>query len=250
MIILPFLAPFIYSFAALRGTLIRAKPGGENSKIKATLLSFLKNQNIREDLIFKEKKIPEFCAAVGTNFAKTGAAIIFVAPSFYTVDEKACLWVMKHEIAHIKSNDYFFMNMIAAFSSLPCAVFAIGFLNEISGFLLAMSFGMVSKIFWSRYRESKADDFANSHSSLEELRGGRRFLLSLRAVAIEEYKKSIWNKLRLSRLGEWRFKYLHPSTKHRLQKIEGALGQLQPEEITPLIELLKGCGSTQRAAKF
>lgn len=237
MIVLPFLAPLIYSLFAFHATLIRAKPGGENREVKETLDPFLKAQGIRDDLIFKEKKIPEFCAAVGTNFAKMGHAIIFLAPSFYTVDRQACLWIAKHELSHIKSNDYFLMNGIAAVGSLIAALFRT---SEIPGFLVAMAVGMIMKILFGRYREAMADDFAIRHSSVEELRGGKRFFLSLRQTTVEAHRRSRWNRLFISPAGEYRFKYLHPSTGSRLKKIESALGEegRKAEEIEPLVELI------------
>ena len=217
---------------------VKANPG---HKIKTQMQPFFDQMGIRKDLIVVEQPNPGFCMAVGTNSFTKGNAVIVVMPGFQEVDKDACHWVIKHETAHIKNNDLFTMSLVPAISSLAAAILStvgaavcfsiiampIGaaILIPVGAALLVTGIvGFVAQAIFSQYREGKADDLAIAESTDEELKGGRRFLMSLNAINLRS-RKTIWDKIIISSNGENRLDFLHPSTASRIRKIELALQQ-------------------------
>jgi len=222
--------------------LIKTLPG---YNIKTELQPFFDRMGIRKDLIVTEKLNLGFCSAQGTNFFTKGDAIIWVTPNFQNVDKDACHWVMKHETCHIKNNDCFTMPLIPAICSIAAATFSTFLMPVIPTLFVTISVGFIAQAIFSQYREGKADDLAIAESSAEELKGGRRFLMSSRVSNLES-RKTIWKKLVISSTGENRLDFLHPSTASRLRKIEHALqqqnieidGQEESEKIAKLKNLI------------
>lgn len=92
--------------------------------------------------------------------------------------------------------------------------------------LVTAAVGLVAQAIFTQHREGKADDLAIAESTDEELKGGRRFLMSVNAANLEAtrtywgVRKTIWDKITISSTGENRFDFLHPSTASRIRKIE------------------------------
>lgn len=198
---------------------LSALPG---SHIKSAMQPFLDKAGIRKDLIFVETPNLGFCSASGTNMFRNGDAAVMVAPDFYEADKDACSWVMKHEISHIKYNDLFTMCGVPAVCQLAASIFGMCSLSFLPALGLAFTVGMVSQALFSKWREAKADDFAIENSSHEELKGGRRFLMAVQEMSIEE-RNTFWKRIEISPRGDMRSDILHPSITSRIQKIERAL---------------------------
>lgn len=101
---------------------------------------------------------------------------------------------MKHEACHIKNNDCFTMLLITAICSIAAAAFSDFMLPIIPALLITISITFIAQAIFSQYREGKADDLAITESFVEELKGGRRFLMSLQQTnlwkAAQLYEKN------------------------------------------------------------
>lgn len=200
---------------------IKTLPG---YNIKIEMQPFFDRMGIRKDLIVTEKLNLGFCTAQGTNYFTKGDAIIWVAPNFQNVDKEACQWVLKHETCHIKNNDNLTIALIPAIYSIAAAIFSTFMLPIIPAIFITLLVGFIAQVIFTRYREGKADDLAIAESSPEELKGGRRFLMSLKETNLEA-RNTIWKKISISSTGEIRLDLLHPSIASRVRKIEHALQQ-------------------------
>ena len=191
--------------------------------VKGAMQQLLTEAGIRKDLMFITARNAGICCAAGTNMFTKGDAVVMIAPGLYEADKEACCWAVKHEICHIKHNDSFSMHCVPAICILAASIFGMCFLPFFSACTLSSVVSTVSYSIFSQWREAKADNFAIEHSSPEELKGGRRFLMALQRRNIEDRSTSIWRRIVFSASGESRFDFLHPSLTSRLQKIERAL---------------------------
>jgi hypothetical protein len=195
-----------------------------NEKIKEDLQPFLEKVKIRNDLVFFENSLPRnFSAgAYGTNGFTKGIAAIQLAKNFYTIDQNVCNWVLKHELGHIKHNDEFTQFFVKGISEIATAVFGMYYCSFLSAIALTYIVGITSKTLFSRWMESRADDFAIKHSSNEELLGGRRFLLFHQKKHVD-MRTSFRKRIQISSSGNLRSDIDHPSVISRIQKIEKEL---------------------------
>lgn len=195
-----------------------------NQRIKTELQLFLQQHKIREDLFFFQLKNRKICSSHGTNFFKKSDAVIFIYPGFYEKNKASCMWIIKHEIAHIKNNDNFKANLFAAISSLLTAIFASLHTSIISTTLIAIIVGGVARVIASLYCEKKADNFAISNSTIDELKSIKHFLENLRRIQ-KGSRRTCWRKVKFSSKGENRFDFRHPTLSSRILKIKQALEQ-------------------------
>ncbi len=244
--IIPFLtSPFGYAFQAYKGAsfelplikqsrfssqrvykgdpeyniILRSFPGNH---VKEQIQPFLEKEKIRKDLIVVETPNDGICAALGTNLFKKGDAVVMLAPGLNDKDQEACHWIMKHEIGHIKNNDPFTIPLIGSLSSTAAAVFGTLTMPWLSATLLTAGVGLTASSLFSQWREGKADDFAIENSSDVELLGGRRFLMALQQMNLNE-RQTFWKKIEVSSYGNNTFDILHPSLTSRIEKIEKLL---------------------------
>lgn len=194
---------------------IQSLPGFQT---KTHLQPFLDQMGIRKDIIFIEANNPHACLAIGTNLFTKGDAAIVIAPDFELVDKEACHSTLKHEISHIKQNDMFISNSVAAISSLA----AIAFCDLKTIFFVPALVGFIAYTTYKQFSERRADDFAIVSSSVEELKGRRRFLISAQQVNLK-FPNPNWKKIFLSSTGESLLDFSHPSLACRIKKIELAL---------------------------
>ena len=255
MSFLPFLIPLYYGYNAYVNTffespseqvndsgssvrLQKGTPGYSETakqqsshKIKEELKPFFEKIDVREDVIISESLSVGFCKAKGTNFFTKGDAAIIVGPGFNEIDKDACHFGIKHEASHIRYNDCFTTCFIPAVCTMATAIFitlARRPVSRVASLLATDTIGFVSYVAFSRYREEKADDLAIAESSNDELKGGRRILLSIQALNqafYEENQKTLWGKIMASSSGENRLDIEHPTLKSRIAKIENALKQ-------------------------
>jgi hypothetical protein len=196
--------------------LLETDPG---HTIKTTLKPFLDRIGIRKDLIFLEKVNQGIGGAEGTNFFTKGDAVIYMMPHFFDTDKEACLFIAKHEVSHIKSNDYFTLRLVPTICAAAAAT-VFGITSIVTAGAVTLGVQVVA----SQYREGKADDFAIAESSDEELKGGRRFYKCLQEIFLELRSLAL-GKILFSSSGEDRTDILHPSLSGRIKKIETALQQ-------------------------
>lgn len=200
-------------------SLLASLPGHQ---IKDDMKPFLARHQIREDLIFVETPNLGVGVANGSNRFTRHDAAIFIAPGFYDTDKDACCFLLKHEISHIKNNDVFTIALVPAICSLSIVIFGMFFLSFLATICLGVSISEISKSLFSQWREAKADDFAIQNSSDEELKAGRRLLIAMQAVNIDECK-AFWKRIMTSANGDNRLDIFHPSLTSRIQKIDKTL---------------------------
>ncbi len=252
MLAIPFLIPSLYMLQAYSTTRVKTPLETTEATFFKTdkFSSFFNQVEIRKDAFVIKKYTAGLCEAKGTNFSSEGKAVISIDPKFYEVDQKACLWVMKHEVSHIKNNDNFTTPSVSAICSLGAAILSSFFLPVISVFFVTMIGGIVGKIIFSRYVEGKADDFAIANSTDAELKAGRRFIKASMAHNLE-LRKENGLKIFFPTTGNNRLDFLHPSATSRLKKIEDALEERhlhfddreELSKINKLKILIKNCSS-------
>lgn len=179
------------------------------SKLKQQFTPFLNQHGLRSDLAFHVIPNPGICMARGTNCFTGLQAGILISPKFQEADPETLSWTLKHEVAHIKGNDMFTIPLVAVIAALATAILlpslvGCSLVASLVTFVVANLISTAAMAVFSRWRESVADDFANEHSSVEELKGGARFLQAVKQL---ETGNDI----------------LHPSIASRLEKIEKEL---------------------------
>jgi hypothetical protein len=219
-------------------SLLEKLPGNE---IKNEVSSFLEAHGIRKDIIFHEIKNNFILAAAGSNFEKISDSLVMILPGLYQRDKSACTWSIKHEISHIKNNDNLVIPSIRVICGIALAIFSIFYLSPVSGYFFCVGLNrLIGTSLWV-WRESKADDFANENSSVEELRGGLRFMKSLQRLNIAR-RTSFSSRIFISKSGENRLDLNHPSLDSRIKKIEKELRkrniELVNEDITQLTRFI------------
>lgn len=233
---LPFLGPIGYGLEAYINTHLTANsssgkdvqklPGHE---IKTAMQPFLDNMGIRKDLIVTEQINDGVGMSIGTNDFTSGEAGILIVPKFHETDMDACYWVMKHEIGHLKNNDGFTTPLRTAIATTVTAAAVFYFIGAYT-LLLTIPIAQIFNNSFRNYSERRADNFAIAESSIEELKGGRRFLIASQQ-AHKEQRSSIFTRLMISPEGESRFKFAHPSDSSRIKKIENELKRRNIEVI-------------------
>ena len=203
---------------------LRALPGSRQTGTPE-MLKFLRRNGVRQDLIFAEEHGLNFGRARGTNIFTRGDAVVSMPPGFSEVDAEARQWLIKHEISHIENNDAFLMWSVSATCQVALSIFGIYYLSFVPATFLANSVGAVTGPLFSMWREARADDFAIANSSIEELKGGRRFLIAARASNIEDLNADDLRRFELSPEGEAKWDFYHPSLASRIRKIEQALSE-------------------------
>ena len=190
--------------------------------IKQAIEGLAKQVGLRNDLIVTEGLNVGFCASVGVHAIKSSQITMLLAPGFYATDSDSCLFIMKHELHHILSNDPLMMKLVPMISQL--ALFALGllFLNPLISIAVTLPITLVVDALFSRFREEKADDFAIAHSTDKELRGARRFFHAVLHSNFNE-PESFYKRISYTEDGESIWDFWHPSLKSRIDKVEKAL---------------------------
>lgn len=240
MFILPFLCPLWHAYLAYVATsesfTVRKEGKAEKitvenlkkesyrftSPVSERLQSFLDEHEIRKDLIILHGDLELDIGINGTNFFTRGIAAIQFPSFFHSTDEEALYFSLKHEISHLKNNDCFTLHLVPAICSLASAIICTRRISPIPAFLVTLAVGTLASILFTLYRENKADDFAIAHSSNDELKGGRRGLLSARQVCLDR-RTSLLDCLIYSSKSERRLDIWHPSDESRLRKLKKAL---------------------------
>lgn len=203
-------------------------------EVKKEIQPLLDRIGIRKDLIFAEKNGNVPFQAIGSNYFTQGDAIVQMSPGFYLMDKNLTLFVVKHEISHIKNNDAILEPLVAAISFIATAIFLLSQKIDISCTALLSSFvGAVAFVAYAQYVEARADDFAIAESSIEELKGARRFFISFQQpTGSQGSLVSLFSALLRGGSG---VDAMHPSLESRIKKIEHALQQqMHPSDFEEL----------------
>lgn len=190
--------------------------------MKDRLQPFLEKVGVRTDIQFIEQVNPGFCLTCGTNVFTNSDAVIMTAPGLQQ-HVKACSWVIKHEISHIKHNDLFTMYCVPFICQLAASIFGMNHLSFVGTVALSYTVGMVTFSLFSQWREAKADDFAITNSSISELQGGKCFLEAVQRRDIAQRTSMPWGEFLISDHGNNRLDIMHPSITSRIHKIEKAI---------------------------
>lgn len=210
-----------------------------DSPLEQAIGPFIENCGVRKDIKLVEVHNIHFCCAIGSNMFKNIDAIICLTPGFYEADKDACIFVIKHEISHIKNNDRLTNALVPGVYQLAASIFGMCSLSFWPAVGVSYTVGLVSTYLCSQWRECSADDFAIENGSDEELKGGRRLHIAMKELAREE-RTTFWSQILISPDGDQRISTLHPSLTSRIDKIEKALlarnVEIDDEEETRKIE--------------
>ena len=178
-------------------SMVSVKEISRGYDIKDKMKDVLEKHEIREDLKVFEAINAEIASAYGTNYFTKGDAALLASPEFYDVDEKALLWTMKHEVGHIKNNDCLVSPTVSLVSSLAMSIFATCTLElgVIPATLFSVNAGFVALVIFRQFCERRADNFAISNSTDDELKGGIRFF---RAFQEADLSRRIMDKIMCS----------------------------------------------------
>lgn len=193
---------------------------GHQRKLK--LEPFLERTGIRKDLRILEHPAAGYGCAGGANCLTRDAVIAI--NSQWSVDELTSTWILKHEIGHIKYNDLLVQPLLSIAVSMTAAAILTPMATPIPALLLTLVILKISQIVYDRFSERRADDFAIQESSDEELKGGRRFMLSALQSNLQE-RKLYCGSLFVTETGEDRINLAHPNLSSRLKKIDAALAK-------------------------
>ncbi len=227
--ILPFFPSIFYAFQANESKNFNSNyfykfVGPFNTQLEKEIKPLLKEKNITCDIAIREVVNPCVCAAFGTNMSEKNPALILIPPEFHKTDEKACQFLTKHEIGHIKNNDCFTIPLVTCICSAAAAIFGAFTLPWVASTFLAGVVSAVALTLFTLWREGKADDFAIENSTNEELLGGRRMFIASKQANLSE-RTTFWKKIAFTSDGEDRFDIMHPSLNSRVKKIEKELAK-------------------------
>lgn len=250
------LMPTLLAYGAYKSATYKestTKQTPSEAKIFQSLQPFLEKTGIRKDLKIKETGNYGFAEALGTNYFTSSDTIIHTAPKFHEVDPHASSFVLKHEISHLKHNDHVAGCLFALIPTLA-AIFLTSSTDESLAADITAFAGASSLFAYKFYREMKADDFAIENSSIDELKGGRRFFKAMQQIYLESRETSRWKKFFISSNGENNLDVLHPSLANRIQKIETSLQaknaiineKSEQEKIEKLKTYIKNIGKEMR----
>ncbi len=193
-------------------------------QIKDKFQYFLDKMEIRKDLLFIYDGEWGLCKSFGLNAFKRCEAALLIMPGFYEVDQKACNWLIKHEIGYIKYNFKFKLYFFAAIMHL--VIFSFAFLVLPLNAILFLGLPVactIAGILCQVWLRNKVDDFAIAHSTDEELKGGRRYFKVMQENYIT-YCQPSWRIFRiLSFDNDGRISFFESPFAKRLDKIEKAL---------------------------
>jgi hypothetical protein len=195
------------------------------SNVKKELKPWLKKVNVRKDIIITELPNSSIFTTIGTNFFTKGDAAILTCPELYKVDKDVFFSSLKHEVGHVKNNDCFISSLVQVIFSTIAVIYVRDKMSSIFATIFGIGAGTLAGTLFCRYCEGKADDFGIAESSDEELKGGRRFLLSVKRFNLEVRDKLWWGKLLCTNAGDDWLDLDHPSMSSRIKKFKLALKQ-------------------------
>jgi len=224
---------------------VRKVSGQTKSAIDLLPEVFEKASKLRKDILLYSAPIPH-AMSLGTNFGPT--ALLFYNNDLASIDDNGISFILKHELSHILHSDSIVACSLALVASIV-SLLALPYLQARSSSKVALLTYLIPFIvgknienlyFW--LAEARADDFAITHATVEELHAIKRNLEAEIAVNKELHAK--YPHMFASN-GDMRITVdpTHtPSTK-RLEKIKGAINgradTLENSEAERIVEKFK-----------
>lgn len=189
-----------------------------NDRVEKIAKESLESLNIENAVKFVEG---EMTAAIGTNNPQHNNVLVTIESHFLN-DISMCKWVIKHELCHILHDDCLndtVVNLVLYVAlTIFCALYPIGPFG-IYSLLIGISVTKVLQTINHWYSEKAADHSANTAASLEELKGGIRYLKGSQKCNLEYAKlfplaSFVWNDK-----GDERLDFEHPTYSQRINMI-------------------------------
>lgn len=216
-------------------------------ELQAFFKPFLKEQDLNNKTLFIEMSTD----TVGVYHHELSKDYIFIPDGFKEIDRDGLICTLKHEIGHIKHDYKYWCDL--SLSILPVvlltSIIAFGVFFPM-GYPIIMTVAIIISLISitkaDRLKEERADDFAFTHSSVEELRGGWRVFKAETEMQKDMRTKNLFYKLLIAPNGDSRFTSImtHPSESSRMKKIENellrrgsSLGEIDWEKILKLKKL-------------
>jgi hypothetical protein len=222
--IIPYLTTLCYIIGTLKPIFFRI-PNFTNKKleedIKDSFKDLISKTNITKNIQFRIIKHSQFCSARGMNFFNP---CIFLPPKLDEIDKNILSFIIKHELAHIKNNDCFFIPLLGLIVNIVSRML----INSIKTRLpllniLPQIIPFLSIVLLSRYREKKADNYAIENSTDEELEAAIIFFKALDSINPHSYLLDL----------------IHPSLSQRISNIENILYNSNTEKKNDLQKNIK-----------
>lgn len=164
------------------------------------------------------------------NSLLPGMAGFLIDPSF-----ASNIFVIKHELSHIKNNDNLIVPLISIIAGIIAGLAAARFFPQVivGGFILSRLIGLITT--WitlpliCQWRERIADETALGYCTKEEKQAGLDFMEEQRQLQIKYRDQKdgwicmLWKKLIISPEGNFRLDILHPSLSRRCEYIKASI---------------------------
>ena len=171
-------------------------------RVKGQQSDFLAAEKIRPELQIWEKYSIGFTDMRGVNISGLAEPIICFTPELQETDPNAFNWILKHQICHVKNNDILCQSLLHT-GTAAVMQFALNYLetftasiNPLGPVLTEISkqiaiYGISERIsnLYAYHSLCQADDYAISHSTIDENKGGRRELKALQYVAKSRFSE-------------------------------------------------------------
>lgn len=216
----PYYIPLYYASQSVRSALFTNS--AEHNIDDPELQDFLKNNRIRTDLKIRENFNQYVCFANGSNLP-FGEAEVNMAKFFKEADPDAYNFILKHELSHIKHNDNILFGMAGAVASCAAAILLTLSLSPLFATIATSAIGFTGLSILSNSAENRADQFAISNSSDEELKGGIRFFKGMQEFHKDMRTESALAKIYINSSGDNNMDLFHPRFSQRIEQIRNEL---------------------------
>ncbi len=210
--------PILADFLPERYERYDKQPPSERSKQITTIIDKIPGKKPPIKII--DNNDPN-CSVLGSNLAKK--FFLFVSPD---IEDALLPWAVTHELSHILHDDLFNLRiarLTAAVAGIVIPMYLFQgsiydtFTKIFCSFSTMLAADLATDILYGRFRECRADQFANAYCREEELKQGIQLLKKL--VPPQE-KEGL-----LCRLGS-----THPSAKSRIAHIQQELKRRGKED--------------------
>lgn len=181
--LIPHITTICYLISTLKSLFFKV-PEFTNKKleedVKKNFEDIICKTSISNNIQFRIIRHSQFCSARGINLFNP---CIFIPPILDKIDKNILSFIIKHELAHIKNNDCFFIPFSGLITNITLRylVSLISYGSVILNFLpQILSFIVI--ILVSRRQEKKADEYAIKNSNIEELEAAIIFFKAILSI--------------------------------------------------------------------
>jgi hypothetical protein len=193
-------------------------PINEEIKKDSSLQEAFKKIGIRSDLFFKQKPNINIAQAFGTNGFLKGSSFVELCPSLYEKHPDVCRFIIKHEIAHIKNYDLFWIKAVSAIIGIAAAIFSSLSLGFLAGFITVYVVQLIAVIGCVYISEIIADRIAASLCTDDEKKAAILFFKAMQQMNVDIIKQNPSRLLdiQFTKDGDYRFDVSHPRLSSRI----------------------------------